>query len=373
MFWLLFTAIFLLLYALLISFYWNSWKKLDEHLVSPDSDKRFLSVIVPARNEEKNIGFLLNALSQQTYPVVFFEIIVVDDFSDDNTAELVSSFSITNLSLIQPRVSSELSSKKRSIEAGITKAKGELIITTDADCIPTKNWLQTINHFYTKHDAAFIAAPVKFFHNNSLLQLFQSLDFLTLQGITAASVSANFHTMCNGANLAYKKKTFEEVNGFQGIDKVATGDDMLLMHKIWKHYPGKALYLKSKEAIVTSQPMYNWKDLFMQRKRWASKTLVYDDYRIMVVLAFVYLLNCLFVALIVASIFQSFYWWYVIGFIVVKTIIEFPFVNSVAKFYNEQRAVKFLFLFQPIHILYTVLVGLLSQFGKYEWKGRKTK
>lgn len=373
MFWLLFTAIFLFLYALLILFYWNSWNKLDEYLVSSDVDKRYLSVIIPARNEEDNIRSLLNALSQQTYPKDSFEIIVVDDFSTDLTAEIVRSFSLDNLLLIQPAVSPALSSKKKSIEAGIEKAKGELIITTDADCISTKNWLETINHFYAKHDAAFIAAPVKFSHNDSLLQLFQSLDFLTLQGVTAASVAANFHTMCNGANLAYKKKAFENVNGFHGIDKVATGDDMLLMHKIWKQYPGKTLYLKNKEAIVTSQPMLSWKDFFMQRKRWASKTLVYDDYRIIVVLAFVYLLNCLFIALVVASLFNSLYWWYVIGFIAVKTIIELPFVNSVAKFYNEQRLVKFLFIFQPIHIFYTVFVGLISQFGKYEWKGRKTK
>jgi poly-beta-1,6-N-acetyl-D-glucosamine synthase len=373
MFWLSLIAIFLLLYALLIFFYWNNWNKLNEHLVSSTSDKRFLSIVVPARNEEKNIALLLNALSQQTYPAYLYEIIIVDDFSKDNTAGIARSFSSTNLIVIQPAVSSELSSKKRSIEAGIMKARGELIITTDADCIPGKNWLETINHFYVKNDAAFIAAPVKFSHDNSLLQLFQSLDFLTLQGITAASVSSNFHTMCNGANLAYKREAFEIVNGFHGIDKVATGDDMLLMHKIWKQCPDKTLYLKNKEAIVTSEPMPGWKDFFMQRKRWASKTLVYDDYRIIVVLAFVYLLNCSFVALVLASFFNGFFWWYVFVFILIKTIIELPFVNSVAKFYNEQSLVKYLFFFQPLHIFYTVFVGLMSQFGKYEWKGRKTK
>lgn len=341
--------------------------------LSASSDNRFLSLIVPARNEEKNISFLLMALSQQTYPKDSFEIIIVDDFSTDATAEVVKSFSLPNLILIQPEISSEFSSKKRSIEAGIRKAKGELIVTTDADCIPTKSWLETINNFYVKNDAAFIAAPVKFSHNKSLLQLFQSLDFLTLQGITAASVSANFHTMCNGANLAYKKEAFQNVNGFEGIDKVATGDDMLLMHKIWKKYPGKTLYLKNSEAIITSQPMLNWKDFFMQRKRWASKTLVYDDYRIIMVLAFVYLLNCLFFALIIAALRAGFYWWYVLGFCIVKTFIELPLVYSVAKFYNEQRLVKFLFFFQPLHIFYTVFVGLVSQIGKYEWKGRRTK
>jgi cellulose synthase/poly-beta-1,6-N-acetylglucosamine synthase-like glycosyltransferase len=373
MFWLLTTSIFLLLYLLLISFYWYAWKKLKYCDLSVSGDNRFLSVIVPARNEKKNISFLLDALSQQTYPKNLFEIIIVDDFSTDTTVEIAKKNSLPNLVLIQPEVSSEFSSKKRSIETGIRKAKGELIVTTDADCIPTKNWLETINNFYVKNDAAFIAAPVKFSHNKSLPQLFQSLDFLTLQGITAASVSASFHTMCNGANLAYKKQAFQNVNGFEGIDKVASGDDMLLMHKIWKKYPGKTLYLKNMEAIVTSQPMLSWKDFFMQRKRWASKTLVYDDYRIIIVLAFVYLLNCLFIALIIASFFNSFYWCYVLGFWLIKTVIELPFVYSVAKFYNEQKLVKFLFAFQPLHIFYTVFVGLVSQFGKYEWKGRKTK
>src|SRR5215213_5481408 len=373
MFWLIITVFFLLLYALLIFFYWNAWKNLNDYEPSPGIDPRYISVIVPARNEAKNISNLLLALKQQTYPRNFFEVIVVDDFSTDTTGEIVNRFDFTKLILVQPDSPSHSSSKKKAIETGIRNAKGELIVTTDADCTPSAYWLETINNFYVTTGAVFIAAPVKFSYNQSLLQLFQSLDFLTLQGITAASVSSEFHAMCNGANLAYKKEAFENVNGFEGIDKVATGDDMLLMHKIGKKYPGKMFYLKNKEAITITQPMGSWKEFFMQRKRWASKTLVYEDYKIVAVLAFVYLLNCLFIALIVASLFNNFYWWFVLGFWITKTIIELPFVTSVAKFYQEQSIVKFLLVFQPLHIIYTVFVGLTSQFGKYEWKGRKTK
>lgn len=373
MFWLSIALTFLILYAWLIFFYLQAWKKLDHYTPSLLNCNKFISVIIPARNEEENISLLLTALSQQTYSKDFFEVIIVDDFSDDDTAEIVKKFLLLNVILIQPDVSSKSSSKKQSIQAGIKKAKGELIVTTDADCIPPTRWLETVNNFYVRNDAAFIAAPVKFSHDKSILQIFQSLDFLTLQGITAASVSANFHTMCNGANLAYKKEAFHKVNGFEGIDKVATGDDMLLMHKIWKTYTGKTFYLKSEEAIVISQPMLNWKDFFMQRKRWASKTLVYEDYRIIAVLAFVYLLNCLFVSIIIMSFFNAFYWWYVLSFWIIKTLIELPFVYSFAKFYKEQQLVKYLFPFQPLHIFYTVFIGLVSQFGKYEWKGRKTK
>ncbi|MGN6165292.1 MAG: glycosyltransferase [Flavisolibacter sp.] len=367
------SVIFLLLYGCLLFFYKKSWHLLSAFEAKENAAQSFISVIVPARNEEKNISNLLNSLKAQSYPQSSFEIIVSDDFSTDNTAAVVKSFDLPNLQLIQPDVPAMTSSKKKSIEAAIKIAKGELIVTTDADCIPTINWLQTINNFYTEKDAAFIAAPVKFSYNKTVLEIFQAIDFLTLQGITAASVAANFHTMCNGANLAYKKRAFVDVNGFSGIDKIASGDDMLLMHKIWKQNPKKVFYLKSKEAIVTTAPMSGWKDFFMQRKRWAGKTLIFDDKRIIAVLSFIYLLNCLFFVLVAASFFNSLYWFCVIGFLLLKTCVEWPFVASVASFYEDQKLMKYFFFFQPLHIFYTVIVGFFSQFGKYEWKGRRTK
>lgn len=370
--WIPLLVIFLF-YALLIFFYWRHWEKAPEESITSETDRRFISVLVPARNEKKSIVKLLSALSEQSYPIDYFEVIVVDDYSTDNTSQIVKGYQLNNLTIIQPDVSASASSKKKAIEAGIRIAKGELIVTTDADCVPQNQWLQSINAMYVRKEANFIAAPVKFSHNNSLLQIFQALDFMTLQGITAASVSSGFHTMCNGANLSYQKRSFEEVKGFEGIDKVATGDDMLLMYKIWKKNPAKVFYLKSKEAIVTTEPMLTWSEFFMQRKRWASKTLVYKDYRIIIVLAFIYVFNCIFFGLIIAALFNSFYWWYVLGYWVIKNLVELPFVYSVAKFYGEKKLMRWFFFFQPLHIFYTVVVGALSQFGKYEWKGRKTK
>lgn len=372
---LLLTAILVLLflYAVLIFFYWHGWLKLQEEKITNGTFSTFISVIVAARNEEKNISTLLKALSEQTYPKEFFEIIIVNDFSTDNTEQAVSHFFLNNLQLIRPPFSEETSSKKKAIESGVQKAKGKLLVITDADCVHGKNWLLAIHNYYLKNDAVFIAAPVKFSHNKSFLQIFQALDFLALQGITAASVSLNFHTMCNGANLAYTKQAFEEVNGFTGIDRVATGDDMLLMHKIWKRNMGKVLYLKSREAVVSTQPMLGWKSFFAQRKRWASKTFVFNDFRILAVLIFVYLFNLGFLLLIIASFFNSFYWQYVIGFWILKTLVEFPFIYSVAQFYEEQKLMRYFFFFQPLHIFSIVITGVLSQLGKYEWKGRKTK
>jgi len=370
---LIITGIFLFIYAGLIFFYKRNWQSLS--IFEPAQTHRisFISVIVPARNEEKNIGHLLKALKHQSYPQNNFEIIVVDDFSSDSTADVVKKSGLSNLSLINPDGKADYSSKKKAIETAVQVSKGELIVTTDADCHPPVNWLSTINNFYVQSDATFIAAPVKFVYNKSVVQIFQAIDFLVLQGVTAASVAAHFHTMCNGANLAYTKASFTDVKGFEGIDRVATGDDMLLMYKIWKKDSRKVFYLKTEKAIVETKPMPDWKSFFMQRKRWASKTLVYDDWRIMAVLIFVYFFNLLFFVLIVTAFFDSFYWW-VAGFLwVLKTIVEWPFVASVAYFYKEQKLMKWFLFFEPLHMFYTVFVGILSQFGKYEWKGRMTK
>jgi poly-beta-1,6-N-acetyl-D-glucosamine synthase len=356
-------------YSILILYYWQNWKTIPDFQITIPATDITISVIIPARNEDNNIGLLLEALQQQTYPTALTEIIVVDDHSTDQTASIVRQFS--SVKLVQLKEENINSYKKKAIETGIATATGELIVTTDADCIPPKEWLQTIAAFKKEKDSVFISAPVVFDCNSSVVQLFQAMDFMILQGITGASVHKNIHSMCNGANLAYERKVFYEVNGFSGIDHIASGDDMLLMHKIWKQYPDRVHYLKSKDAIVATQPMKTWKAFFNQRIRWASKAKKYDDKRIIAVLLLVYLFNLSFLALGIAGFFCYHYWLYLAGLWVAKTIVELPFFLSVSHFFNKQWAAKLFFFFQPLHILYTIISGLFGQFGKYEWKGRK--
>jgi len=210
---------------------------------------------------------------------------------------------------------------------------------------------------------------------------------MTLQGITGASVHRKIHSMCNGANLAYTKEAFKKVDGFSGIDRLASGDDMLLMHKIIKAYPGRSMFMKSKEAIVQTAPVNGISDFFNQRIRWASKASVYNDKHIIIVLLLVYLLNLLLLVLPVLALIdpRSFtlraypltvettiieFW---IMLLLFKTIVELYFLFPVAKFFHK-RILLFLFpLMQPFHILYTVIAGFLGVFGSYRWKGRKVK
>jgi poly-beta-1,6-N-acetyl-D-glucosamine synthase len=358
-----------ILYSWLIIYYWQAWKSIPDYAASTSLPQTKISVIIPARNEEKNIGQLLQALQEQTYPSALFEIIVVDDHSTDSTVAVVQQFS--TVKLIQLKEDSINSYKKKAVETGIAAATGELIVTTDADCLPSQNWLKTIAAFKEEKDSVFIAAPVVIDCKSSVLQVFQTMDFVVLQGITGAAVYKKQLSMCNGANLAYEKNAFDKVNGFDGIDNIASGDDMLLMHKIWRQYPDKVHYLKSKEAIVSTQPVKTWKDFFNQRIRWASKARHYGDKRIVLVLLLVYLFNLSFLALAIAGFFCHHYWLYLAGLWLAKTLIEAPFVYSVSSFFGKQSLMKYFFFFQPLHILYTIISGLFGQFGRYEWKGRR--
>ncbi len=368
------------LYSLLIIYYWLAWKSIPDFIPTTTSPTLKISVIIPARNEEENISQLLTALQLQTYPAALVEVIVVDDHSTDNTSAIVQQYA--GVKLIQLKDDGINSYKKKAIETGIAAATGEMIVTTDADCLPLPNWLKSIAAFKEENKSALIAAPVvltpspsplRVEGSNSLLSIFQQLDFMVLQGITGAAVYKKNMSMCNGANLAYERKIFYEVNGFSGIDHIASGDDMLLMHKIWKQYPDKVQYLKSKEAIVATEPMKTWNAFFNQRIRWASKAKSYDDKRIFAVLLLVYLFNFSFLVLAIAGFFCSWYWYWLAGLWLAKTIIELPFVYAVATFFGKEALVKYFFFFQPLHILYTILSGFFGQFGKYEWKGRRVK
>lgn len=361
----------LVFYSFLIFYYWQSWKSIPVFEATGTVSPVSISVIVPARNEEENIPVLLAALVDQHYPKDQFEIIVVDDHSTDRTAEIVTQF--PQVKLIRLHAQSLNSYKKKAIETGIAAAAGELIITTDADCIPQPGWLHTIASFRQSTGAGFIVAPVAFDARDNMVEIFQALDFMILQGITGASVYNRVHAMCNGANLAYEKKLFDAVNGFSGIDHIASGDDMLLMHKIAVKFPGKIGYLKSRNAITSTRPMTSWKAFFSQRIRWASKATHYTDKRIFFVLLLVYLFNLSFPVLVIAGFVDPYGWLALPGLWLAKTLVELPFLFAVAGFFNRRHLLKYFFFLQPVHIFYTIIAGLMGQFGSYEWKGRRVK
>ncbi len=372
------TVCLLLCYGVLIRYYAVAWRRIPvpEQHPADVSPMIKVTVIVPARDEEHNIRQCLDAITAQKYPHSLLEIIIVNDHSTDDTAGIVQRYPAPNVRLVDLSewVSGSLNSyKKKALEVAVSLSSGELIVTTDADCTMGTGWISSLVACYTKSQAVFIAAPVKIVSSGSLLSIFQALDFMTLQGITGASVYRKFHSMCNGANLAYSKEAFYAVGGFQGIDQIASGDDMLLMHKIFLKYPDRISFLKTAPAVVSTQPAPDWKAFLHQRIRWASKADKYDDRRIFWVLLGVYLTNvlCLFFGL---ALFWNLKWGLLfLLLLLLKTILEFSFVYEVAAFFGQRSLMAWFPLMQPFHVVYTVAAGFLGKFGRYEWKRRKVR
>ncbi len=360
--------VLMLAYGYLIDYYRKAWNKAPSFSnIGVPSVK--VSVIVSVRNEAANISRLIECLQQQNYPASLSEIVIINDHSTDETPEIIKKYN--NVILIN--LEDPLYGKKQAITKGIEQSSGELIITTDADCIMEPQWLSTVVAFYVAKEAQFIVAPVKMNTQRSILSIFQSIDFMTLQGITGASVFKKLHSMCNGANLAYTRKSFEEVKGFDGVSDIPSGDDMFLMFKIFSRYPENIFYLKSDQAIVTTETERSWKDFFNQRIRWASKAAYYDDKKIIYILWLTYLVNvCYAVGFIIALFSLKFAGFYIL-FVLAKILIEFPFVNAVASFFKQQRLMKYFILLQPLHIIYILISGWLGRFGSYTWKSRKIK
>ena len=335
-----------------------------------------LSVIIPVRNEAANIEALLNDISNQTYPKNTFEVIVVDDSSDDETVAIVKRFqekNLLNLRLILLSEKSVASPKKRAIETAIEVANGILIITTDGDCRVGEKWLETIEAKYIESNSKMLSGPVAFSSQNNWLSVFQAIEFGSLIGTGACLIKAGFPTMCNGANLSFEKSVFLEIDGYKGIDSIASGDDELLMAKITQKYPDKIVFINNQNAIVTTKPQPTLNAFYQQRIRWASKWNVNKRVSTMVVAIFVFTVNFLIILTVIFWFLNLISTFQFVILILLKLIPEFIFLNSVNSFLRQKKLNIFIPLIQAFYPFYVIVFGLLAQKKGYTWKARKLK
>ncbi len=365
-------------YIAFIIYYLVGWLKVPSWVDSNVTGKTKVSIVIAARNEELNIGKCLTSITDQVYPQNLVEVIVVDDFSTDATAKLVESPQFRNVKLIKMSgviddLQTTISYKKKALEVGVENASGDLIITTDADCIVKRKWLSSTVSYYEKNDLKLISGPVAYQFRDTFFEIFQTLDFTALIGIGGGAIGHNGALICNGANLAYEKKAFINVKGYQGVEDVASGDDVFLLHKVANHYPKQIGFVKSRDAVVTTSPSLTLRDFIEQRKRWVSKTSKYSDKKILVVLSMVYLFNLSIVVNVVISIFYPSLAPLVLLQLGGKLLLDGTFIIAASDF-SKQKRILFLFLpIQLVHIFYVILIGIVGFTGGYKWKERAVK
>jgi cellulose synthase/poly-beta-1,6-N-acetylglucosamine synthase-like glycosyltransferase len=371
----LFASFVLVLYAILIIAVSIGWWKLKVFKKSGTKPKISVSVIVAVRNEAINIEKLLQSLLKQDYQ--HLEIIIVDDHSTDGTKKLLEEIS-ENLKTGQELKVLSLGGedgigKKAALSQGIKSSSGELIVITDADCTAGVSWIQSLASFYAEYKPQMILGPVRMADSGTIFGKLQSLEFISLISAAAGSCNAGFPLLANGANIAFTRQAFDTRGGFSENMQYPSGDDMFLMMNIKRKYgPRSIRFIKATEAIVNTPSTLGIKPFLHQRMRWVSKSRGYTDPLLILTSVLVFLVNaCLVAAGISALIFPVFYKFFLLFFLT-KLIIDMPLMLSYSKF---QRSTALIWLFPVMELLnavYTLFIGIVGNFGKYEWKGRKS-
>jgi glycosyltransferase involved in cell wall biosynthesis len=365
----------LLIYAVSIAALIYGFSKVNSFEYIGSAPKTKFTIIVPFRDEAENLPQLLNSFSKLNYPNDLFEVILVDDCSKDRfqisdfRPERQRTGGAFQISILQNnRISN--SPKKDAILTAIQFVKTDWIITTDADCVVNENWLLTLDNYIQNHEVSMIAGAVTYDCSDSFLHHFQQLDLASLQGATMGSFGLRKGFMCNGANFAYKKSFFLELNGFEGNDGIASGDDVFLLQKAMAKFPEKVDYLKSKNNIVRTKPVDNWKSLFYQRVRWASKTSSYQS-RFGIGLGLVVLLgNMCWLMAIGCWLFNWMPFLIIALLFLLKFAVDSILIYKTNRFLTKHK-MRYLILSSVFYPFFSTSVAIYSLFGKYEWKGRK--
>ena len=294
-----------------------------------------VSVLIAARNEEKNIEKLLESLKKQSFPKELFEVIIVNDHSTDNTDEIINDFINKNKELDVKLLKAEKKGKKHAISQALHTAINELVIVTDADCVLNDLWIESIVGFYQEEKCKMILAPVLLSPAENLFEKMQVLEHLSLIGSTAGSASIGFPVMCNGANMAYERKAALEVEKFRKDFDIPSGDDMFLLEQFVKCYGhDNVKFLLSKSAVVKTKTCKTIKDFFRQRRRWVSKTKSYTSWKVIVTALIVLFFNLNIISLLVSAFFVPALWSIYILLTLLKFFIDFPLLKNIT---NESR------------------------------------
>jgi glycosyltransferase involved in cell wall biosynthesis len=333
------------------------------------------SLIIPFRNEAKNLPVLLKSIAKLNYPRNLLEVILVDDSSTDASVSIYNKWRMQNGKIpttLLENLRLTASPKKDAISRAIPITTKKWIITTDADCIVPKNWLQTLDSFIKETNAEMVAGSILYKVKNNWFHNFQQLDLLGLQGTTIGSFGLQNAFMCNGANFAYSKKLFLELNGFEKNSKFASGDDVFLLQAAVKKEASKVHFLKHADFIVKTKPVTSLYALFMQRVRWASKTKGYESWYAKLLAVVVFVANLILVIAFIFAFDGKLAWnsfWVLFG---LKYGADFILLQQTNSFLR--KGLFFIPLASSfVYPWFCNAVAFYSFFGKFEWKNRQLK
>ncbi|MES2514358.1 MAG: glycosyltransferase [Bacteroidota bacterium] len=345
--------------------------KLPHSVKETPEEPYFISIVISARNEADTIEECLHQIIKQNFPKHLFELILIDDASEDSTYNLA--LKTLENSEITYQIYRQLShkGKKYNISEGIQKSNGSVIITSDADVIyRNPHWLLTIARYFKHSNPDMLVMPVDFETTPGFLARFQIIENLALTAIAAGYTGIQKPFMCSGANLAFKKMAYDRVSGYQSHMHISSGEDVFLLEDL-KKTNSRIHYLLMRELIIKTKAATSFTGLFQQRVRWAYKAK-YNSNALNLFAGFIILAaNVLFLALLVAILKKSVIIPYLSIFVTAKCVFDFLLLFLASNFLGRSKYIWWLIPFECIYWAYALIVGTASLFLKPLWKGKK--
>ncbi len=337
--------------------------------------EEFISIIIPFRNEEENIEANLKSIEAQNYPEEKYEVIYVDDSSNDNSSKILKeSINNKNIKILTLAEKEGVTArKKRAVNFGIENSAGDIIVTTDADCFYSPGWLTNLVSTFDK-TTGFVSGPVEFNGQRNIFSALQKIEFAGLILTGAGLIEIGQPVICNAANIAYRKNIFNEMNGFEDQMHISSGDDGLLMQKIHKSKKYKVKFCLNRDAVVRTKPLSSFIQFYRQRKRWASKNIFYDDKKLILKLISIFFFYLsLIVQIILGFLSSSIFFLSLLLSFFTKVLLEYLILQKGKEMLFPELEMKYFLIAELLQIPYIIIASIGGLFGNFIWKGRKIK
>ena len=361
--------IFLAFYFLFLLYFAVGFIKAENYYSIQNFDDEFVTIIICARNEEKNIVHCLTSIIKQDYDAKKINLILINDASTDNTvkhAEFILSKAKINYKIIS---NAQQKGKKQSITYAMQFVNTELIVMRDADTFTTSTtWLKTISDFYCQTHSDLIIAPIALANNNGLLWALQAIENNVLAVLVCGSTYLKKPFLCNGANLVFTKSVFEKVNGYFNHINIASGDDVLFLEDVKKIEGININYLKSQNAIVYTYPAFSFSQLINQKVRWAGKFKSNKNNINLILAILSFLVNAFWLFSLIYGFLVPLKSHLGLFFILFKLLIDSLLLFLASRFLKNRSLIWYVFPIGCIYPLYACVVAIASFFIKPKWK-----
>jgi cellulose synthase/poly-beta-1,6-N-acetylglucosamine synthase-like glycosyltransferase len=325
-----------------------------------------VSIVIAARNEEKNIRQCLESMVRLSYPTNLLEIVVVDDGSEDCTADIareyVSRFNHVRLHTAAPGIGN-LKGKTNAVTQGIEVSHGEILLFTDADCSVPIHWVEGTVKYYTDPSIGVVAGFTAL-RVSRWFEAIQALDWFVLFSVAAATIRLKYPVTAVGNNLSVRREAYNKVGGYRNIPFSVT-EDYALFHAIACHPGYTARFPLDYSTLVESDPCKGWKELYRQKKRWftGGKGM---DVRSLLVFTIPFVFNLVLLLSVLFAPSQSTF----CAAILKTTADLFLAIPSVSRF-KRWSLLRYFPVFELYYTSYVLLFPIVVLFGnEVVWKDR---